>query len=116
MPRITAAGLIVLALGCQPEPRERDCATVREILEPPPAPPRRYYDAKAEPVPPLSPLERLRTTPWQSDEVRAAVKAVLDDDGWQFYTPYRVENAPPGAADRLAELCGLQRHTVIVEK
>jgi hypothetical protein len=116
MLRATPLVVTLLALACAPDARERDCATVREIVGQSQSTPRRYYDYGAEQVPTLSPIERLRQTTWRSDEVRAAVTAMLDDGGWQMYTPYSLANARPSAADRLAELCGLPRVTVVTEK
>jgi hypothetical protein len=115
MQRGTFMFVALLVLGCETD-RERDCATAREILAPPQATPRRYYDYAAEQAPTLPPHEQLRRATFKNDEVRAAVKATLEDDGWQMYSPYRVENAPPSAADRLAELCGVPRVSLVIEK
>jgi len=112
MPRL-ASVLLLLAIGCSPSARERDCTVVREILEPLPEAPRRTYDYSHRPAP-LPPSERLRQTTWSDDEVRAAVQAVLAEP--LGYSTYRREGAPPSAADRLAQLCGLHRLTLIVDE
>jgi len=109
MPRLIAV-LLLLAIGCGPSSRERDCAVVREVLEPPPRAPRRTWEYSRGQAP-LPPLERLRQATWTDDEVRAAVEAVLAEPFG--YTPYRRERDAPSAADRLAQLCGLRRMTVV---
>jgi hypothetical protein len=120
MPRPTntaAALLLMLAPGCGQSARDRDCATVREILEPAPAEPRRSYDYQAERKVTFPPLERLRQATWQDEAVRAAVQAMLGEAGSiQSYSHYRRETERQSAADRLAELCGLRRVTVLADE
>lgn len=114
MLRGTCIFVALLLLGCETD-RERDCATVRELLAPPQAPPRRHYDYEAEQTPTLPPFEQLRRATFKDDEVRAAVEAVLAETHWEFYSPYQVKNVPPSPADRLAELCGLPRQIIIFQ-
>lgn len=108
--------MLIYALGCGTSARDLDCAEVRTILEAPQVQPRRTYDYGSEHKDSLPPIEQLRRATWRDDEVREAVQAMVEEAGPVLsYSPYRTAGAPPSAADRVAELCGLPRMDVIVE-
>ncbi|MBV8758346.1 MAG: hypothetical protein JO257_13755 [Deltaproteobacteria bacterium] len=118
---MTRALLVAAVLaGCHREtPRDRDCATVRTLLQPPPH--RRYYDYDhrhdSTALPESSAQRTLQTATYHDADVAAAVKAV-GDAGWTFYTPYATghEAAERDAAfNKLADLCHLERRRVIVQ-
>jgi hypothetical protein len=118
-PADTARIVDLALLGCGRSDRERDCAKVRAILDPPRTggAPRRDYDysqAGADaPFVDMTPFERLRQLELRDREVREAVHAMVDDAIIQTYSPYRVQGAPSSAADRVADLCGLRRLTIV---
>lgn len=115
LPAPSLAALLACAAACGPTPREADCARVREILDPKPAPPRRTYDHAAAASAEIPPFERLRQAKWSSDEVRTAVEAAVEEAGPVLsYAPYRAASDPPRAIDHLAGLCGIPR--VVVDK
>ena len=121
-PRPALSFIVALALACGTglacgaSTRDADCARVREILDPKPAPPRRTYDySQRAPAEPAAPFERLRQATWTDDEVRTAVKAAVDEAGPILsYSPYRAASDPPRAIDHLAGLCGIPR--LVVDK
>lgn len=112
--RIALSGVLLAA--CGPSDRERDCADVHAILEPaPPAPRRTWSYDRSVAIRDEAPFERLRKMQYRDPAVRDAVLAMTSESGIQSYTPYRVESAPPTAADRLGDLCGFPRAPLLVE-
>ena len=116
--------VLVALLGCSKgeTARERDCAAVRKILDEHRLPtgtgtPSRQWDySKREEPAQLrdeTQFDRLRKLDYRDAEVRAAVTAMVDETGFQFYSPYRRATDAPNASDRLAKLCGLQRLTIV---
>ena len=116
--------LVITLLGCSmgASDRERDCVAVRKIVEENRLPtgtgtPSRYWDySKREEPAQLrdeTQFDRLRKLDYRDAEVREAVKAMVDETGFQFYSPYRLATDAPNASDRLANLCGMQRLTIV---
>jgi hypothetical protein len=96
-----AALLLVVLVGCD-SGRDYDCERVRATLT---APRPGRYDEAAQRW--EEPYMRLRKMTFRDSEVAAAVKAMVDETGWTFYTPYSTERPASSGSERLAKLCHL---------
>jgi hypothetical protein len=114
---------LIALLGCNQAEidRARDCDAVRKIVEenrlPTAIATQRQWDYSQREQPARlrdeTQFDRLRKLHYRDPEVRDAVNAMVDETGFQFYSPYRRATDAPSAADRLAKLCGMQRLTIV---
>jgi hypothetical protein len=101
--------LTIIVVGCGPSDRDLDCAEVHKILaEAAENMPRLKRDGSWTPrLRDEQPMQLLRDKKYRDPEIGDAVRAMVDETGWQFYTPYAADGQPPRATARVAELCEL---------
>jgi hypothetical protein len=101
--------VLVAAIGCGPSDRDLDCAEVHKILaEAAENMPQLKRDGSWTPrIRDEQPMQQLRAKKYRDPEIGEAVREMIDETGWQFYTPYASEGQPARATARVAELCEL---------
>jgi hypothetical protein len=94
IPMLACAAVLA---ACDAGP-EQDCNRVNEVL-------RAAYPSGDTGLRDERAFDKLRKLKLGDPEIAGAVKALVEDGSWTFYTPYAKEPEPGSALDRVRKLC-----------